>query len=275
MGTVCFLGDLGTVSQSNQIVCLDSESGDIKWKRETFLGGILVASPQGVFVTHTSLPNTLSRYNLQSGDMIWREKWYESNPLHILFFNNQVQLITMKPGRKLWVFDTDGNVVRIMDDTEAFLTTPEVTYLSENGIRAIRTDTNDVLWHHQDPILELVPVFTKDKILCRNEGNSGTVYALDRISGELLWQVNDIVYSSSIAHSLKKELVYALRNNGDLLAINENTGETSIAARFSSTPFLFIVSGTGQAYELAYDEEKHILLVSLGDGHQLFAFREE
>jgi outer membrane protein assembly factor BamB len=275
MGTVCFLGDLGTISQSNQIVCLDSESGDIKWKRETSLGGILMASPKGVFVTYTSLPNTLSRYDLQSGDMIWQEKWYESNPLHMLFFDNQVQLITMKPGRKLWVFDTEGNVVRIIDDTEAFLTTPEVTYFSENGIRALRTDTKEVLWYYQDPTLNLVPVFTEDKIFCRNEGNSGTVYALDRITGELLWQVHDIVYRSSIAHSPEKQLVYALRNNGDLLAINENTGETSIAVRFTSTPFLFIGSGTGQDYELAYDEEKHILLVSLGDGHQVFAFREE
>ena len=40
------------------------------------------------------------------------------------------------------------------------------------------------------------------------------------------------------------------------------------------TPYL-IIDGAAQAYELAYDKEQHILLVSLGDGHQLFAFGEE
>jgi RHS repeat-associated protein len=61
---------------------------------------------------------------------------------------------------------------------------------------------------------------------------------------------------------------------GLLALVYENTGETSIAVRFSSAPFLLNVAGTAQAYELAYDQEQHILLVSLGDSHQLFAFRE-
>jgi hypothetical protein len=132
------------------------------WKKESFFNGMLTASPVGIFVAHTSAPNTLSRYELQSGNLIWREEWWQSNPIHMLFFDNQVQLITKKPERKLWVFDTDGNVVRVMDDTEAFLITPEVTYFYENGIQAVRTDTNDILWHYEDPVLNLMPVFTED-----------------------------------------------------------------------------------------------------------------
>jgi hypothetical protein len=137
----------------------------------------------------------------------------------------------------------------MINNTDAVFITPDVIYVSGPGLKAIKTNTNEVLWHH-DTGSSNMPIFTQDKILCRNERNSGMVYALDRATGELLWQISDIVYSSSIAHSPEKQLVYALRNNGDLLAINENTGEASIAAKFSSTPFLFIVAGTAQAYEL-------------------------
>ncbi len=48
-----------------------------------------------------------------------------------------------------------------------------------------------------------------------------------------------------------------------------------LAAKFSSAPFLLNIAGTAQAYEFADDQEKHILLVSLGDSHQLYALREE
>jgi outer membrane protein assembly factor BamB len=101
------------------------------------------------------------------------------------------------------------------------------------------------------------------------------VYALDRETGELLWQISNIVYGSNVAYSPKIQVVYALRDNGDLLAINENTGESSTAAKFSSVPFLFNISENGESYELAYDQEQDILLVALGDSHQLYAFREE
>jgi outer membrane protein assembly factor BamB len=275
LGTGCFLGNLGSVLKSNYIICFESETGEIKWRRESALGGKLAMSLRGVFVAYTNSPNALSRYDLQSGNLIWREEWYESNPLYLLFFNNEVQLITMKPGRRLWVFDANGNVIKRMDNTQAFFTTPDVTFFSENGIRAVLTDTNEILWEYIAPAFELMPIFTQDKILCRNESNSGMAYALDQKTGKLLWQVYDIVYRSTLAYSPAKKLVYALRNNGDLLAIDEDTGETSVAAKFSSTPFLFNNAGTPHAYELAYDQEKHILLASLGDGHQLFAFREE
>jgi len=276
MGIGCFIGDLGKALKYDQITCFESETGKILWKKEEAAkNGLLAATPIGVFVAHTGFHNTLSRYDLQSGNLIWRKKWYESNPTDLLFFDNQIQLSTWKPGQDLRVFDTDGNVLKFINNTDAFLTTPDVTYLTVTGLQAVRTGTNDILWEHIDTGLSLTPMITQDKILCRSESNSGMAYALDRKTGELLWQVRDIVYSSSLAYSSERQLVYALNNNGDLLAIDENTGETNIAAKFSSTPFLLNVAGTAQAYELAYDQKQHILLVSLGDSHQLYAFREE
>ena len=278
MGVGCFVGDLGKELKYDQLTCLESGTGEILWKREeAATGGLLAVTPQGVFVTNTannSGANTLSKYDLQIGNLVWRKKWFDSNPITLRFFDNQIQLTTWKPGRDLWVYDTDGKVLKKINNTDAVLITPDVTYVSVTGLQAVKTDTSEVLWEHLDTGLYM-HILTQDKIFSRSESNSGMVYALDRETGELLWQVSDIVYSSNIAHSPEKQIVYALRKNGDLLAVDENTGAVSIAAKFSSTPFLFIVAGTAQAYELAYDQDAHILLVSLGDGHQLFAFREE
>jgi outer membrane protein assembly factor BamB len=275
MNAACFLGDVGEVSKYDQIVCLDSETGEVKWKSESARNGILATTSEGVFVAYTGFPSRLSKYDLQSGNLTWREDFYDSNPIGMLFFDNQIQLITWKPGRKLRLFDTDGNALKVISDTQAFLMTPEVSYNSGTGIQAVQTDTNKVLWDHLDAGVAFIPIFTQDKIFCSSESDSGIAYALDRETGNLLWQVNDIVYDSTIAYSQEKQLVYVLRNNGDLLAIDENTGKINIVAIFSSAPFLLNIDGTVQAYRLTYDYEQHVLLVSLGDSHQLFAFREE
>jgi DNA-binding beta-propeller fold protein YncE len=279
MGIGCFIGDLDKALKYDQLSCFESKTGQILWKKEqSATHGLLAVTPTGIYVTditNISGANTLSRYDLQSGNLVWQKQWYESNPTDLLFFNNQIQLVTWKPGQKLWVFDTDGNILKIIDDTDAFLTTPDVTYSSESGIRALRTDTNDVLWDHVDTGLALTPIITDEKFFCLSVNNSGMAYALDRKTGKLLWQVRDIVYGSSLAYSPEKQLVYALRNNGDLLVIDEDTGETNIAVKFSSPLFSPIIDGAAQAYALAYDKEQHILLVSLGDGHQLFAFGEK
>ena len=275
----CFIGDLGKPQQYDQLICFNDETGKVKWKGVTALAGLLAATPVGLFVA--DLGNSLSgfsglnKYDLQSSKLIWRKDFIDSNPTGLAFFDNQVQLITWKPGQRLWVFDTNGNILKVINNTHAFLTTPEVTFFSGTGIRAERTDTGDVLWDYIDTSFTLTPIFTQDKIFCHSQSYSETAYALDRNTGKVLWRVQDLVDGSSLAYSPEKRRVYALRKDGALLAIDEDTGEINIAAKFSSPLFLPIIDGTAEAYELAYDQQQNILLVSLGDGHQLFAFKEE
>ena len=279
ISTACFIGDLGKPQQYDQLICFNDETGEVKWKGVKVLAGLLTATPVGLFVADlggsVSGFSGLSDFDLLNGALIWRKDFINSNPTSLAFFDNQVQLITWKPGQRLWVFDTNGNILKVINDTHAFLTTPEVTFFSGTGIRAERTDTGDVLWDHIDTSFTFTPIFTQDKIFCHSQSYSETAYALDRNTGKVLWRVQDLVDGSSLAYSPEKRRVYALRKDGALLAIDEDTGEINIAAKFSSPLFLPIIDGTAEAYELAYDQEQHILLVSFGDGHQLFAFREE
>ena len=278
-GIACFVGDLGKALRYDQVVCFKSGTGEVAWKGVKAVQGLLAVTPVGIFVADLGssyrILSALSKYDLQSGELIWQKEFFDSNPVGLQFFDNQVQLITWKNGQKLWLYDTDGNVLKVINNTYAFITTPGVTYSSETGIRAVRTDTSEVLWDHVDTGITLTPIFTRQKIFSRSNSYSGTVYALDRNTGKLLGQIHNIVYSSNLAYSPEKQKVYALRNDGALLAIDENTFEVNIAARFSSPLFLSIIDGTAEAYEFAYDQDQHILLVLFGDSHQLFAFKEE
>jgi hypothetical protein len=66
-----------------------------------------------------------------------------------------------------------------------------------------------------------------------------------------------------------------LREDGELLAIDENSGKESVIAKFSPAPFVYSDGVNDCGYQLSYDEKEHILVVYTGDSRQLFAFREQ
>lgn len=282
-GIGCFVGQLGKPVQNDQIGCFQDETGEVAWQMEgSSSGGRLVVTPTGVFVANkVSVLHNLTKYDLQTGNLIWQNRknpFDPYNPISLAFYNNQVQMVTTKPERLL-VLDSDGNTLREITNTlsaTAFLSTSDVTFIYSNGVKARRADNNETLWYYQDfsRRSDIYPLVTQDKIFGRSNNNTGTAYALDRNTGKLLWQVHDVIYGSNLAYSPEKQRVYALRMDGNLLAINENTGIADIAAYFSP-PLVLYVPRSPYGFELAYDQERHILLVALMDSHQLFAFEEE
>jgi hypothetical protein len=87
----------------------------------------------------------------------------------------------------------------------------------------------------------------------------------------VLWEVSNII--GNLAYSPDRQLVYALHEDGDLVAIDVNTGEETVIATFSPGPFIFHDGIDPCAYQLAYDADERILVVYLGDSRQLFAFK--
>ena len=121
---------------------------------------------------------------------------------------------------------------------------------------------------------EANPIFTEDKLFLRNGADfSGTAYALDPTTGELLWEIPNIV--GNLIYSPDKHLIYALHKDGNLLAVDENNGKETVIATFSPSPFIFLDGTDPGAYQLAYDADERILVVYLGDSRQLFAFKVE
>jgi len=274
MGKVCYIGIFGEPQDYEDIVCLASNTGTFLWQEEAGITPNLIVTSVGIFMTYSRMasPSWLAKLDPQNGDLVWRNDLGSLNSvLFLSYINNQIQLYT-DPDDHFWIIDPGGNLVKKVFIGRTFALMPDETYNNLTGINAYKTDTNKFLWEHNDRI-ELVPLFTQDKIFLRNGPMGGVAKALNRKTGKLLWSTPDIIISN-LAYSPEKKLVYALRQNGDLIGIDENSGTENVIARFSSAPFI-VNGGEFDAFEMAYDEEEHIIIVSLGDSRQLFAFKEK
>lgn len=275
MGITCFLGDLGKRELYKNFVCLESQGGKVLWSKQNGVQSTIAITPDGIFIAYSS-PAELKKFDLETGDLLESRKLGGTGSIYLTYLNDQIQVSTTNP-ESLWILNTNAEImtkIRIGEYT-MLLSTPDETYVYLKGLQALQTDTKDVLWEHVDMrSMRQVPIFTEDKIFLRNgSGLSGTAYALDRHNEKLLWNISNII--GNLVYSPDKQSVYALRENGDLLTIDAKTGNENILATFSPTPFLFFDGVDTCAYQLAYDSEKHILLVYLGDSKQLFAFKVE
>ncbi len=274
MGKVCYLGDYSEPQNYGNIICIGSNSGSVLWIGKSGITPGIIATNAGIFMTY-SLPGGatwLAKLDPKNGDLLRRNNLgFLNSAVYLSFINNQIQLYT-DPDGHFWVFDTEGNLVKKVADGEIFASMPDQTYKNLTGLNAFTTGTNNRLWEYSD-FIDLVPLFTQDKIFLRNGVTGGEVKAFDRKTGKLLWSTADIIISN-IAYSPEKKLVYGLRQDGDLVGINDISGREYVIVKFSSVPF--IVDGSeANTYQIAYDEQEHIIVVSLGDSSQLFAFKEK
>jgi outer membrane protein assembly factor BamB len=120
----------------------------------------------------------------------------------------------------------------------------------------------------------MAPLFTTTMVIVRTGQQSGSIFALSRKTGKLIWKIKDNIVSN-VVYSPAKGIFYALTYNGELLAISETSGQVEIIANFSSVPFVLNGEGSVGSYQLAYDLNASVLFVSLGDSRQLFAFKEQ
>jgi outer membrane protein assembly factor BamB len=274
MGKTCFLGDMRERESYNTFICLESQDGKLLWSKQTGIQSTIDVTQEGVFVAYSGT-GELRKFDLETGDLIARRKLGGAGSLHLTYLNNQVQFTTSSP--TLWILNSDLETIDRVKEGPwiIFLSTPEETFVNLKGLQVVRTGTDEVLWEFVDmQRLSQTPIFTENKLFLRNgAGFSGTAYALDRANGELIWEVPNIV--GNLAYSANKHLIYALREDGNLLTIDENTGKETVIATFVPNSLLFYDGVDTCAYQLAYDEEEDYLIVYLGDSKQLFAFQEE
>jgi outer membrane protein assembly factor BamB len=272
MGKTCFLGGLGVSDVYKDLVCLDSQSGKVLWNKETWPSAVFAVTLGGIYVSY-NIPAKVVKYDLQSGNIVWEKPFgqFVSGPTYLYFINDQVHVLTADDN--FFVLDTYGNVIKAISGKRILISTPDETFVNESGLKVFNTKTNDILWEYIDPRLLYAPLFTTDKIFVNGGYDSRQVYALDRKTGTFLWRSNSTIIGG-LAYSPDKHLIYALSEDGNLLAINENNGQENLLARF--TPIPFILDGPQvSSYQIAYDQKTHTIIVALGDSHQIFAFQEK
>jgi hypothetical protein len=266
-GLFCFSGDWVESSAYKTVVCLNDETGEILWRNQ---GGqsALAITPTGVVVGYQS-PGTIRKFDLHTGDLLWRKVLGGTGTTYLYIENNQIQVLTNPD--YLWILDNEGNIITQFGGKHYLFSSPSHTYLLQDGyLKAFMTGTEDLKWEYFDDNIVQAPLFTDEKIFIRDNEKLGKVNAIDRKTGALLW-TSDPVWSN-LAYSPEKNLVYALQIDGNLIAIDAANGNKSTVVQFSpEIPKPLDSSGN----QLAYDPIKHVLIVSIGGSHQFFAFQEK
>lgn len=269
-GKTCLLGNLGKRGQYKDFICLESSSGQLLWLKENGVHSTIAVTQDGIIIAYSS-GAYVNKFDFQTGDLVWRVPLEGTGSIYLYYLDPHVQVSTANPD-KLWTLDIDGEIIRMMDGHRTFISANNETYISLNGLQVLRTDTDQVLWKFtQIQRLRQAPLFTAEKIFLRSgESFSGTAYALNRANGDVLWEVPYVI--GNLTYSAENQLVYALQEDGSVLAIDENSGQTTVVVQFSPNPFIFLDGVDPCAYQLSYDPIEHILVVYLGDSKQLFAF---
>ena len=271
-GEVCFLGD-SSLHQDKLLFCLDGQTGELLWKTESGIHSALEVTSDGVFVTYNS-PAEAKKYDRETGIVEWSRSLGGSGSYYFYVVDNRLQIST-NPS-KIIVLDFDGNLIKEFNSgTTTYLSVHDETFIRLNGLVSMDTNTSEVKWEFRDMdnLFDFMPYFSEDKIFVRTGLQLGSVYALDRKSGVLLWETSGII--SNVVHSSSHHSIYALRKDGKLVAFDDKTGNEQIVASFTSVPFILAGNEKVGGYQIAYDEDNAMLFLSLGDSGQLFAFKEE
>jgi outer membrane protein assembly factor BamB len=222
----------------------------------------------GVFHGYSGIPG-IAKYSLD-GDFLWEQTLNGTGVVYIYEIDGQVQVLTIP--EKLSIFDTNtGELINKVKGEKIFITTPTEQFINLFGLTLLSPTTGKTIWETDlDGYFELAPIFSKNLIFVRTGQVIGSVYAIDRVSGKILWKTDDNIISN-IAYTPSHEVVYVLSDKGDLIRI-DSAGTTTTLLRFSKTPFFLNGDAQIGGYEVAYDEKTNSLFIALGDSRQLFAF---
>jgi outer membrane protein assembly factor BamB len=161
---------LGGQEDPSEIVALDADSGDELWRASAEDASNLVSAPvvaDGRMLTLDALGGVLA-FDAEDGHFLWRTEVI--NPI--------------APRGQPFLLQGVGAPAPVSADGQVFAV--DVT----GRVYAFDAETGAALWDHalNDPSQFSPPLLTDDQILVSTD--SGTLYAVDRGSGHLVWRAH-------------------------------------------------------------------------------------
>jgi outer membrane protein assembly factor BamB len=243
-GRVFFVGSLAQ-NEPGGLIALDGESGKELWQAPE--ADTVDVSPDMVYVDYR---DSVVAYTL-TGEKLWRTR------LRV----NNIATIDAVDG-KLYVGAYGAHLLDAV-----------------TGELLATSSLNDIFVGNFAPglfySLANTPAFTEHRVFTR-DGNSlvGAAIALDRQSGDILWQSADNVISNVGA---TESLAFVITHEDELRILDAATGKLLETIQIEpSIKFYELAAETNvqhRGYFLAADEANRMLYVLLGDSNQLFAFR--
>lgn len=214
----------------------------------------------------------VAAYEITSGQQVWRTYIRGARGIDLVHvFENMISVIGATATiTRYQMLDADSGQVRYNSETSYPVLISDNAWYSitpPNQLRAVEIEK--VLWQREfdQRVLFLPPVMSNRIIIGRTGEVIGSVYGLDSVSGALLWESDDVVYSNVIAD---KGIVYFLTEHGELKAIEAKTGQAIASVQ--------LVPDTAQehltqSYVYNIVANNGMIVLYLGDSRQLFAFR--
>lgn len=214
----------------------------------------------------------VAAYEITSGQQVWRTYIRGARGIHLVHvFENMLSVIgSTATITRYQMLDADSGQVRYNSETSYPILISDNAWYSitpPNQLRAVEIEK--VLWQREfdQRVLFLPPVMSNHIIIGRTGEVIGNVFGLDSVSGDILWESDDVVYSNVIAD---RGIVYFLTEQAELKAVDAQTGQIIASVQFVPDAAQEHLT---QSYLYSVAASNGIVVVYLGDSRQLFAFR--
>lgn len=265
---VCFLGDT-SFPPKNVISCIHPISREVVWQKFTGAPSGISVVNQETLVSYNGTKG-IEKYNAK-GDVVWSRAL--TGILYTYLYENQVQLF-MHPERFLVINFIDGTTIKDVRNVDIIFSTPTESFVKNLNLESWSVDMSQINWSIEiGNKVRLAPVITDDFVFFRTGQTIGSIYSVNRVTGEMLWQTNNSNIISNVVYLSQKKQILALTRDGKLISIDAQSGEQTIWGKFSKAPFVLNGEEIVGGYELAYDEKSKVIYLLLGDSRQLFAFQ--
>ena len=266
----------------------DLETGEIVWQVALTPEGPDVMTHNENIIFHGSgIPGKISAYDIESGNQIWEHilSRQEKNIIKYLYATEKQLFVNSSS----YNFNLFNAVTGEHQNWDSQLDVFPIFFIDENVIYHRKIDTHllasdktngNTLWDISlnEPV-QISPLFTDDLVIVRTgEYNSGQILAINRDNGTILWQRPpgpiDWENPANVMGTVAEDngYVFYLTSDGHLEAANTKTGE--LAGVVKIEPSFEELDGHDRVNrEFCVAASNNIVVVYLGSGRQLFAFR--
>lgn len=267
---------------------LDLETGEIVWQLPLDREGPdhMVHNSNTIFYS-SGIPGNIVAYDVESGRQIWEHtlSWREKNIIYYMQATDG-SLYVNSTTFNFNVFDTYAGRPQewesSIDAYPIFYVDNDVIYHRTTDTRVLATDriTESTVWAVTfDEPIRISPIFTEELVVAKTgELGTGQVYSIDRKTGTILWQRPPGTIDWENPKNLQGnvatdgEHIFYLTVDSQLQAANAKTGQMLGYVQFA--PSLQELEGSDQVNsEFCVASSDNIVVLYLGSGRQLFAFR--
>ncbi len=190
---VCVLGDISYPPKS-VLSCINATTREISWQKFSGDPAGITTLNNNIFVSYYGVKG-VEKYDV-NGNLLW--KYPLTGVIYTYAYDNQVQLFMIPEKYIVLNADTGSQVEELVGEKIIFSTAMEKYSLQGLYLESRSKDTNQLNWSIElgNQQLRLKPLFTKDFVFFRTGQISGAVYAVNKKSGEILWQTDSNMISN-------------------------------------------------------------------------------